>query len=439
MDADAPGLRSVPQGKAPRNPISLKQVESVISRAVAVFGIVFGAQTVPVLLGQIDQANTAWVVLSVAVVFTSLIVAFVASIIQRGVRVAHGMASIVYLAALITWPFAVIDPAMVTSENHWLYLLLTVGTATAAIAFPTGIATLYLAVVPVIYGIIRLTPAGGSIDPLKDIFDVVYSFILGGAIIIIARMLRQAASNVDTAQAAALDRYGHAVRQHATEVERVEVDAIVHDSVLTTLLTAARAYTPEAMALSAHNAGNAIEHLRAAAMVEPDDGTTVRLTDVAQRIREAAAAMTPALVIEVADVGSRSMPVQAAEAVYSAAVQAMVNSFQHAGREDGVERWLAIGAASRNGIEVQVGDTGVGFDLDSVPTERLGVRVSIIERVAGAGGSARIDSTRGSGTIVTVRWPTPDSDRERPPYSDGADTTLDDEGFATGSRSEVTT
>jgi hypothetical protein len=74
-----------------------------------------------------------------------------------------------------------------------------------------------------------------------------------------------------------------------------------------------------------------------------------------------------------------------------------------------------------------------------VPTERLGVRVSIIERVAGAGGSARIDSTRGSGTIVTVRWPAPESERERPLYSDTVDTDLDDEGFAAGSRSEVAT
>jgi hypothetical protein len=434
MDANAPGLRSVPLGKGPRNPISLKQVDSIISRAVGIFGIVFGAQAVPVLLGQIDQANPVWIRVAVTAVFASLIAALLASIVQRGVRLAHGTAAVIYLVTLITWPFAITDPGAVTAENHWLYLLLTVGAATAAIAFPTRVATTYLVLTPAIYGIVRLTPAGGSVDPLKDLFDVVYALILGGAVIIIARMLRQAASNVDSAQATALDRYGHAVRQHATEVERVEVDAIVHDSVLTTLLTAARAYTPEAMALSATNAGNAIEHLHAAALVEPDDGTTVRLVDVAQRIREAAETMTPALVIEVADVGPRTMPVQAAEAVYSAAMQAMVNSFQHAGRKTGLERWLAISGTSAAGIEVQVGDTGVGFDLASVPTERLGVRVSIIERVAGAGGAARIESTKGSGTIVTVRWPAPTSDtRDRR----GAAVYEDDPDLEP--RSEVTT
>jgi signal transduction histidine kinase len=405
MDTNAPGLRSVPQGKPPRNPISLKQVESVISRSVAVFGIVFGAQTVPVLLGQIHQAQPVWVAAATITVFTTLIIAMIAAWAQRFVRSTQGLVSIVYAAALLTWPFAVLDPALVTGSNHWLYLLLTVATATAAIAFPTRIAVAYLFLVPGFYGIVRLTPVGGSVEPLNDLFDVVYAMILGAVIIVIARMLRQAAAAVDSAQATALARYGHAVRQHATEVERVQVDSIVHDSVLTTLLMAARAYTPEAMALSARNARNAIEHLHAAALVMPEDGTTVKLRDVATRIRDAALTLTPPLELRLRDIGPRSMPVQAAEAVYSAAMQAMVNSLQHAGTHVTVQRWLSAYGVGVDGIQVEVGDTGNGFVLSAVPQERLGVRVSIIERVAGAGGVAEIDSAPGEGTIVTIRWP----------------------------------
>jgi len=405
MVTDAPELRSVPQGKQPRNPISRKQVEAVISRSVAVFGIVFGAQTIPSLLAQRTEAQPAWVAITVAALLASLIVAMVASIVRRGVRFAHGAVSLVYLAALVTWPFAVLDPAGVSSGNHWLYSLLTVGTATAAIAFSTRIAALYLFCVPLVYGIVRITQPGGGVPVLQAVLDVVYAIILGGAVMIIVTMLRQAAASVDNAQATALDRYGHAVRQHATEVERVQVDAIVHDSVLTTLLTAARAYTPEAMALSATNAGNAIEHLHSAALVVPDDGTTVRLRDVAHRIQEAAAVMSPSIELRLRDIGPRSMPVQAAEAVYSATMQAMVNSLQHAGKAELVQRWLSMYGVGIDGIQVEVGDTGAGFVLATVPTERLGVRVSIIERVAGAGGSAEIDSAPGEGTIVTIRWP----------------------------------
>jgi hypothetical protein len=88
-----------------------------------------------------------------------------------------------------------------------------------------------------VYAVIRLTPAGGGLTPLKVSLDSIYAVILGGAILIITTMLRAAATSVDQAQATALEGYAHAVRAHAMEAERVRVDAIVHDSVLTTCST----------------------------------------------------------------------------------------------------------------------------------------------------------------------------------------------------------
>jgi signal transduction histidine kinase len=179
----------------------------------------------------------------------------------------------------------------------------------------------------------------------------------------------------------------------------------VHDSVLTTLISAARAYSPEAMELAAVMAGNAIGHLHDAALMQPDDGTTVRLRSIAKRIADAAGGMSPPFELRGMEVGSRSIPATAGEAVYSAAVQAMVNSIQHGGDGRPIERWVRTRSARPGGIEVEVGDTGRGFVVESVPTERLGVRVSIVERITNAGGLATIASAPGEGTVVTVRWP----------------------------------
>ncbi len=403
MAASATDVRRVPQAKQSRNPISRKQVERVISRSVAVFGIVFGAQTVPWLLGQLNEAQPLYLWVMVPAIFGSLIVALVASIINKWVRVAHGMVSIFFMVGLVTWPFAIITTSNVFPGIYWLYYLLTVATATAAIAFSTIVATVYLFAAPMIYGIIRITPYGGAAALQLATLETVYSIILGAAVVMIVTMLRQAAANVDSAQAAALDRYSHAVRQHATEVERVQVDSIVHDSVLTTLLSAARAFTPQTEALSATMAGNAIGHLEAAARVSPDDGTIVRLSSLSQRIQDACAQMNSSFDMRISGVGTRSIAVQAAEAINSAAVQAMINSIQHGG--DGATRWVEIRGIRPAGIEIVVGDTGVGFDPASVPSERLGVRVSIIERLANAGGIAGIDSAPGHGTTITIRWP----------------------------------
>lgn len=394
--------RSVPQARQPRNPISRVQVERVLSRSVAAFGIVFAAQTVPSLLGQLDEAYPWWLLAVIPVLFGWLLVTLVLSIAQIRVRGACGTFAVLYLAALVSWPFAILPGAEVFSGIHWLNYLITVATAMAAIAFSVPVATVYLLLAPTIYVTIRMTPAGGGAAWQLAVLEGIYAILLGGALLILMTMLRQAASSVDAAQATAIERYEHAVRQHATEVERVQVDSIVHDSVLTTLLSAARAYTPEAEALAATMAGNAIGHLREAALAAPADDSIVRLSVVAQRITDVATEMLGKAELRVTGVGTRSMPVHAAEAVCSAAAQAMVNSLQHAGESS---RWVAIRGIPKGGIEVVVGDTGQGFRLADVPDERLGVRVSILERVANAGGRAVIRSAPGEGTIVSIRWP----------------------------------
>lgn len=403
MAASLTTVDALPQVRQPRNPISRRQVERVISRSVAVFGLVFGAQTVPWLLGQLGEAQPIWLWIVVPALFGMLVVAFVLSIVQVWVRPIQGAFAALYLTALITWPFFVLPGVKVFDGIHWLNYLITIATAMAAIAFPTVITIIYLFLCPLIYAIIRSTPLGGGATLELAALEGFYALILGGAIVIIVTMLRQASISVDTAQAAALDRYSHAVRQHATEVERVQVDSIVHDSVLTTFISAARAHTPQAQELAATMAGNAIGYLRDAAAASPDDGTMVRLTSLAKRITDAAAALSSPFEMRIRSVGTRSLPVQASEAIYSAAVQAMVNSLQHAG-EGGVARWVSVRGVPPGGIEVVVGDAGAGFDM-SERSERLGVRVSILERMANAGGRATMQSAAGEGTVVTIRWP----------------------------------
>jgi signal transduction histidine kinase len=403
-----PAPRSVVAPKQARNPVSRKQVEIVLSRSVAAGSIVFAAQTVGPLLSQAHESSPIWLLIASIAIVASLLIALLCSFLVRLVRVSHGIVALVFVVVLVTWPLNVVTPHAPT-DSQWLYFLLTVGTSTAAIAFPTRWSAAYLFVVPSLYGIARMTPPGGG-EPIPEaILDSVYSIILGGAVVVLITMLRQTATNVDIAQSAALERYGHAVRHHATEVERVQVDSIVHDSVLTTLLSAARAYTPEAKELAAVMAGNAIGYLHDAALVQPDDGSTVRLRAIAQRIADAAGGMSRPIQVRLSEVGPRSIPAGAGEAIVAAATQAMVNSVQHAGDATRVKRWVAIKALRPGGIQVEIGDNGAGFDADAVPAERLGVRVSIVERVGNAGGLARVVSAPHHGATITVVWPAPGS------------------------------
>jgi signal transduction histidine kinase len=390
--------------KQPRQPISRKRVDTVLSRSVAWFGVVFGIQALLLVLPQYGLGQPLWSALAVGAVYASLLLSLLCSTLKRFVVGAHRLVAGVYVVALVTWPFFLADPSQPQSGDHWLYLLTTVATASAAIGLGVRGALVYLFVVPFIYGIIRATPTGGGGPWELGLFNAIYAVILGGAVLVIITMTRAASSSVDDAQGTALDRYSFAVRQHATEVERVHVDAIVHDSVLTTFLSAARAESPEEKRLAATMAANAMRHLEEAALATPDDGSTVRFRQVADRIVQAARELSVPFSIRVRSLDTRILPAAQAEALYSASVQAMVNSIQHAGGPD-VRRWLRVSGVQGGAIEIEVGDAGTGFDLDHVPGERLGVRRSIIERVANAGGEAQVKTSPGHGTVVLVRWP----------------------------------
>jgi signal transduction histidine kinase len=398
----APAAFRAPSGvKLPRQPLSRKRVDTVLSRSVSGFGVVFALQAMLTIPSQFALSQPLWSALAVAAVFGSILLAMLCSIVKRFVVGSHRVVAAVYVVALLTWPFFVIEPQ---TGNHWLYQLTTVATACAAVGLRVRGASLYLFIVPFIYGAIRATPAGGGGPWELGLFDAVFAVILGGAVLVIVTMTRVAATSVDEAQGTALDRYSHAVRQHATEVERVQVDAIVHDSVLTTFLTAARAESPAEKALAAMMASNAMRHLEEAAQSTPDDGSTVRFRQVAERIVTAARELSVPISIRVRSLDTRIIPSGQAEALYSAAVQAMVNSVQHAGGPE-VRRWLRVSGVQGGAIEIEIGDAGEGFDLAQVPGERLGVRRSIVERMANAGGAADVRSAPGRGTVVHLHWP----------------------------------
>lgn len=391
-------------GAATQSPNSSDKIETIVSRAVAGFVALFSAQAIPVVIVEWNSANPV-VVASVIAIYGGVLALVLATAFCTFVRAANLYVSVAYLVSLAAWPLVVAAPGAVVADRPWLWILCTVATSTASMALSTWQATIYVFLAPVLYGVVRLTSSGGGASWSGTVLDVGYAVILGGAVLILITLLRQAAVAVDIAQAAALSRYSHAVRQHATEVERMQVDAIVHDSVLTTFLTAARAYSVDERALSTRMAINAMGHLRDAAAATPDGDATVSLSGLRTRIRVANSTLSRPFEFRGQPIVGGTMPIHSAEAVYSATVQAVLNSLQHAGKGREVQRWLSVEAGVDGGIRIGVGDSGRGFVPENVSPERIGLRVSIIERVTHAGGGVTIESTIDGGTVIWITWP----------------------------------
>ena len=416
---------------APRRPISRAQIETVIYRSVAGISLIFALQSVPSMLAQIDERRPGLAVFGATALGAAILGVVLASILKRGVRTMATIVAVMYLVDLLAWPVLMLDPDAVLAGKPWIWYLCTVATSCAAIAFGLRWAALYTFVVPIVYGLIRVLPSGGSADVGLAVLDVVYAVLLGQVVLIIISLLRNATAIVDEAQTKALSTYAVAVRQHATEVERIEVDAIVHDTVLATLLAAAGAHTPKNAHLAAVMARNALARLGEAEAEPVDETRRVPFAKLADRIRAAAGALScPVVVIDTAEPAKPAEPAgvdadagagshapaelseQAGEALYSATVQAMVNSLQHAGTLPRPSaRTVTLSVTDTGVCVIEIADLGRGFVLADVPPDRLGLRVSIQGRVRAAGGEALIESTPGAGTTVTLRWP---SDAESP-------------------------
>lgn len=389
-----------------RAAVSRAQVEIVSSRALGVFGVVFGAQTVLDAVAQSQALAEGAGTAMMAVLYGGLVALAVATFARLAVRATAATFAALYAVSLLAWPYLVVDPGLMAGETPWLYYLCTVATTAAVIALPPLSAAAYTVAVPVAYGVIRTTPAGGGVDAFRAVLDATYAMILGVVVLVIITMLRQAAEAVDAAQDAALQRYDVVARQHANEIERVKVDALVHDSVLTTLLSAAAARTPAERALASRMAGDAVRRLDEAAVEEPGSEDRVALEVLVRRLRAAAAGFSAPIDVRSERVAGVELPVDAVDALSSAAVQAMVNSVQHAeapGRE--TQRAVDVRGVGPGGCVIRVVDDGHGFDPAQVPMSRIGLRVSIAERMANAGGSAGVVSAPGAGTTITLAWP----------------------------------
>lgn len=182
-------------------------------------------------------------------------------------------------------------------------------------------------------------------------------------------------------------------RERIRQEERAEVAAHVHDSVLHTLTLIQR------------NASDSREVMRLARsqerelrnwLYQPQQDADA---SVAAAVRRVAAEEEDAhgVPIEVVCVGDCPLTPELS-AMVQAARQAMVNAAKYSGSEV-----ISVYAeAEPEEVTIFVRDRGVGFDMEDVPEDRMGIRQSIIGRMERHGGSARVRTEPGEGTEVML-------------------------------------
>jgi signal transduction histidine kinase len=195
--------------------------------------------------------------------------------------------------------------------------------------------------------------------------------------------------------------------------ERREHERLLHDTVLNTLTALGR----DGGRAAPRGAGDDLDQAAAAVRCRHDitliehalgtagdaggpaaGGLLVAVEAVAAEMR------ARGLAVHVATSGSLAeIPDAVTTALAYAVREALANVARHAGT---AQAWVELDPVSGagRGVEVTVRDRGAGFDPARVDPARLGLRRSIVERVADWGGQATVRSAPGAGTVVTLRW-----------------------------------
>jgi signal transduction histidine kinase len=186
-----------------------------------------------------------------------------------------------------------------------------------------------------------------------------------------------------------------AERAQASAEERSRVAAHLHDSVLQTLALIQRdAGDPLRVAALARSQERELRDWLYGPAPAAGPGLAGALRAIASEVDRAYR-----VEVELVIVGDAPLS-EPAQALVAAGREAMVNAAKH-GR-GGVSVYLET-ASDRARLFIR--DRGPGFDPGSISADRHGIRHSIEERIARAGGQAQVTSTPGQGTEVKLEVP----------------------------------
>ena len=182
-------------------------------------------------------------------------------------------------------------------------------------------------------------------------------------------------------------------RERLLQQQKADVAAHLHDSVLQTLaLIQRKADDPRAVLTLARAQERDLRGWLFDTATDAEGTLRSALEEAASEVEQG-----HGVAVEVVAVGDCPLDEQLT-AVVRAAREAMVNAAKHSGAAT-VD---VFAECSPESVEVFVRDRGHGFDPDTVPDDRLGLRGSVVGRMERHGGSARIRSAPGEGTEVAL-------------------------------------
>jgi signal transduction histidine kinase len=371
---------------------------------LAATAVAFGAVVTGPILTQSGFETPLWAVASLLIVFGSPVATAVAALAgsDRGVRAGLVLTSAGFVVLLLTLELGLRSGTLPPEAGApWILGITPLAAATAALVLPPLAAWGYSLALAALVAVARMLAFPESIADVA-LQDALVALLLQSVFAGLTLATLRAARSLDAAATAARAQAVADAQAEARAREQRHTDALIHDTVLATLLLAARGSSgaPDQRAAELARRGlQQIEQLAAPTVVAGPVGGQ----ELVGRVQALTTDLDPYAEFVWTVASELELPAMAADVVVDAVAEALRNSLEHAGAE-GVARTVVVDVRDRE-LHVAVLDDGAGFDLAAVRPDRLGIRLSVTERLAAlVGGRALVSSQPGEGTSVVIRW-----------------------------------
>jgi signal transduction histidine kinase len=356
------------------------------------------------IIAQMDQLAPvyAWATLSVVILLPAAFVVVSFIVPMRVLYAQAATVSIGFVVAELLWIPAMTVDVLENDASPWLQGVTAMAATITAVRWRGPWVWLYaIATGPIVAVNQVLVREDATLNAILDgLGGMVFSLILMG----VAMAVVDAADRQDAVAARARSQAALEASRRTREREQTRINAIVHDDVMSVLLTASRKAPAPGLALQAQRALDAI------AAIAAGDGELRVYTseELAAVLRSTVTSIAADVDFTYAFKAAEPIPAEVVAATTEALAEAMRNSVKYAGvGDEPVERTVHLDVTAA-GFSVRVRDRGRGFSPRAVEPRRLGIRVSIVERMASvAGGKGDVHSRPGAGTTVELSWRRP--------------------------------
>jgi len=380
----------------------------ILAGSVGIGSVAFTLLGIGSIIDQHPYLDTQFSIISV-VLFCGIPIVFGLFAYNGPIRLLKVLAATHITVAGLVLAFWV--PALTAPLPHdelpWILDMITVATSGAAIVLSPIPGWFYLGATAVAAGLVRYGSYGGG-DALIAFQHGVMMAVFSSVMLALLQLTLRAGREQDAAALAAQQVAATVATAEVLEFQRSRYQSFTHDNVLATLLAAAR-NTPGTLGITRRSANSALLKLN-----EFRDEVTLGAEVKSEMLASLLSAATLDTDVEIQihdDEAGRALrtPVVVADALASAVAEALRNSIRHADWPDlRPVRRDAVVTFSATGIEIVVTDNGQGFNPRRIGADRLGVRVSILDRVNSLRGCrASIQSSPGKGTTVSMSWTPP--------------------------------